>query len=456
MMSSLVRRCFAPAGALLVSLALCAGVLAQGMYYKEVRKDGRIYVFNDAKKAEAFEQSGEMGVGITRPAAGPNGETVVADGEAALELFFFKHGIAQVVEKPKKPKAEIKWADGKTTMDFDKAQVNLSNRVQLRYTHVLPDDAVQLAGTETAGDSQGSFRIRRAKFKLDGWFYKKELTYEVQLNWPAATGSNVGAFLEDANIDWDISKKQTFRVKLGQFKYPQSRQELTSSGSQEFVDRSLAENRYSLGRDLGLQLWGTVLSKKLEWRAGVFNGNGLTRTNNDNAKFLLAARLQFQPNGDPKYSEADFDSKDKVLWAVGAFYNHNDLRFATTSNDLDLELWGVDAVVKKSGVFLTGTYYSRDSQPETGPGFDDEGWLGQGGYLFAKQHWEVAFRYGQFDPTSLVANDKQKEIGGALSYYYNKHNLKVQADFRSIENEAGNSGAGTTNHEFRLQTQFIF
>ncbi len=455
-MSSFVRHCLASAGALLVSLALAAGASAQGMYYKEIKKDGRIYVFNKAKQAEAFEQSGEMGVGITRPGVGPNGETVVADSEEALELFFFKHGIAQVVDKPKKPKADVKWADGKTTLDFDKAQVNVSNRVQLRYSHVLPDDAVQLPGTEAAGDSQGSFRIRRAKFKLDGWFYKKELTYEVQLNWPAATGSNVGAFLEDANIDWDLSKKQTFRVKLGQFKYPQSRQELTSSGSQEFVDRSLVENRYSLGRDTGLQLWGTVANKKLEWRAGVFNGNGLTRTTNDNAKFLFAARLQFQPNGDPKYSEADFDSKDKLLWAVGAFYNQNDLRFATANNDLDLELWGVDAVVKKSGVFLTGTYYSRDSRPETGTGFDDEGWFAQGGYLFGKQHWEAAFRYGQFDPTNLVGNDKQKEIGGALSYYYNKHNLKVQADFRSIENEAGNSGAGTTNNEFRLQTQFIF
>ena len=41
-----------------------------------------------------------MGTGLTRPGAGPNGETVVADSETALELFFFKHGIPQVVEKP--------------------------------------------------------------------------------------------------------------------------------------------------------------------------------------------------------------------------------------------------------------------------------------------------------------------------------------------------------------------
>ncbi len=456
-----IRRGLTAAVALLIGLGLAASASAQNFFYNEVVKDGRIYVFAIAKEFEAWSKSGEMGKALSRPGYGPKGETMVFDSEDAIGLYNMKNnrpGDPSAVAVPeKKPTMKVSWKDGKTTLDFDNAQVNISNRVQLRYTHVVPDDSVTLPGTEAAGDSQGSFRVRRAKFKVDGWFYKKELTYEIQMNWPAAVGSNVGAFLEDANIDWDISKKQTFRVKFGQFKYPQSRQELTSSGSQEFVDRSLVENRYGLGRDAGLQFWGSVLNKKVEWRAGVFNGNGLTRGANDNAKFLLAARVQIQPNGDPKYSEGDFDSTDKVLWAVGAFYNHNDLRFTTTNNDLDLKTWGIDGVLKKGGVFLTGAYYSRAADPETGLSFDDEGWFGQGGYLFGKQHWEVALRYGQFDPSNLVTTgDKQKELGGVLSYYYNKHNLKVQADFRTVENEAGNSGAGTTNNEFRLQTQFIF
>jgi phosphate-selective porin OprO/OprP len=223
------------------------------------------------------------------------------------------------------------------------------------------------------------------------------------------------------------------------------------------VDRSLVENRYSLGRDAGLQLWGTIPNKKLEWRVGVFNGNGLTRAANDNDKFLWAARVQLQPNGDPRYSEGDFESAGKLLWAVAGFYIKNDFGFATTGNDLDLETWGFDGVLKKSGVFLTAAYYHRDARPETGAKFEDTGWFGQGGYLFGRQHWELAFRYGEFDPSGLVLNNKQKEIGGALSYYYNKHNLKVQSDFRQVKIESSaNSGEGTKNYEFRLQTQFIF
>ena len=75
-------------------------VQAQGFYYKEILKDGRIYVFNIAEEADRFEKSGEMGRGITRPGVGPNGETVVADSERALQLFFFKHGISEPVPEP--------------------------------------------------------------------------------------------------------------------------------------------------------------------------------------------------------------------------------------------------------------------------------------------------------------------------------------------------------------------
>jgi len=454
-----IRRGLVIAASVLLGVALAASSSAQGMYYKEFNKDGRFYVFNNAKKAEAFEASGEVGTGLTRPGVGPNGATVVADSEEALELFFFKHGIAQTVDKPKKPKMEIKWADGKTTMDFDKAQVNISNRVQVRWTQEMPDDNVQVAGTEAAGDGKGSFRMRRAKFKIDGWFYKKELTYELQMNWPALTGSNVGAFLEDAQIDWDVSKKQMFRIKFGQYKFAQGRQELTSSGSQQFVDRALVENRYSAGRDTGIQLWGAILEKKLEWRVGAFNGNGLTRSANDNAKYLWAARVQLAPNGDPGYSEGDFQSRDKLLWAVAGSFQKNDLRFTTTNNDLDNTTWGADVVFKYKGLYLTGESFWRKSKPETGSEFDDKGWFAQGGYLFGgptKGKWEVAFRYGQFDPTDLVSNNKQKETGGAISYYYNKHNLKVQADFRQIKDDAANSGRGTKNQELRVQTQFLF
>ena len=94
--SKLLRATVAAGVAAWLVLA-AAPAIAQGMYYKEITKDGRIYVFNVAANAERFEKTGEMGIGITKPGAGPNGETIVGDNERAIQLYFFKHGISEPV-----------------------------------------------------------------------------------------------------------------------------------------------------------------------------------------------------------------------------------------------------------------------------------------------------------------------------------------------------------------------
>jgi hypothetical protein len=86
-----------------LTLLMTASAFAQGFYYKEIQKDGRIYVFNIAANAERFEKSGEMAAGITKPGVGPNGETVVGDNERALQLYFFRHGISVLVPDPPTP-----------------------------------------------------------------------------------------------------------------------------------------------------------------------------------------------------------------------------------------------------------------------------------------------------------------------------------------------------------------
>jgi len=57
--------------ALTLVLAGWSTAAAQGMYYKEIRKDDRIYVFNNAEEAARFEKSGEMGRSITKLGPAP-------------------------------------------------------------------------------------------------------------------------------------------------------------------------------------------------------------------------------------------------------------------------------------------------------------------------------------------------------------------------------------------------
>ena len=99
-----LHRSLVAAAALTVALCFTAGAFAQGVYYREIEKDGRIYVFSSGKKADLFEKSGEMGVAITRIAAGPNGETLVFENEDAINLYNFKHNLpGEYFPKPPEP-----------------------------------------------------------------------------------------------------------------------------------------------------------------------------------------------------------------------------------------------------------------------------------------------------------------------------------------------------------------
>ena len=442
---------------------------AQGFFYKEVAKEGRIYVFNLGAEFERWSASGEAGRSITKLGYGPNGETVIFDSEQAIDLYNFKHGIAEVVERPRTPRLELIWRDGKTRITTDAAYLEISTRLQGRYTQELPDDAVQLAGTGARGDQRGSFRIRRAKFKLEGYALQPWLTYEFQINVPAVTGTNPGALLEDAGIDWDVTKgRNRLRLRLGQSKSAFGRQELTSSGNQSFVDRAEVSNQYSPGRETGLGIWGTTASNKFEWRATVSNGNSMTRTTNDNDAFLWTARVMFQPSGrqplaqrawvsGPFYSEGALDAVDFPLFAIAASAMQNSFHRTTTGNDLKDRAYGLDVVYKYKRFFATAEGYLRKRTPETGPAFDSNGFFAQAGYLFSKgKAWEIAGRYGVFDPTDAAANNKRREWRAGLSYYYSRHSMKVQADFGELRDEAANSGRGTKNRELRIQAQIVF
>lgn len=425
-------------------------VRAQGSFYAEETKDGRIYVFNLMKVYSDWKQSGEMGVSITRPGAGPNGETMVFDSNEAIHLYNFKHNLPpEVMIQPeeKKPVQKFAWKDGKTTFESDNAALIISNRIQFRYT--LEDPATSGVPASQVGDAKGSFRIRRARTKFEGWFFDPNLTYELQVDWAATSN-----LLQDAQLTYDVTRgKKLFFVKVGQFKVPFGRQQLTSSGNQEFVDRATVSDTFARGRDLGVQISGTPMRGKLDWRLGVFNGNGRTVTANDNTDYQVNARVTFAPWEDPKYTEGDTDDTQRPAFAVAGNYEKNKSFDSITLAEPEREIFEGDAVLKYRGLFLFFDYYDVTTENTlTGSTVDSTGYIAQGGYFIIKKKFEVAFRYAELDLNSDISDDERPERGVALGYYWNKHNLKLQADYRQLEDKAKN----ITNDEFRVQLQYIF
>jgi hypothetical protein len=437
---------------------------ASDEYYQEVRIEDRIYVFSTEKKYTTYQQSKDMGVSITRLGYGPNGETVVFENSKAVDLYNKKYG------KTDAPPEEIKTSEIKLPfnvqyrmpglrLSFAKAEINLSNRLQVRYTADMFDDIENPPDPlPTALEDKSSFRIRRFKTKFDGWIYSKDLTFELQLNWPDST--NV---LEDANLDYDFTAgKKLFRLKAGQFKAPFSQQQLTSSGNQQLVDRSILDAFYVPARQIGVQVWGQFGSQAVpdfvDWRVGAFNGNGRTVSANDNDTLEYVARVMVSPWGSVGYSESNLEGYDLRLSFAGEFNSNDTIVQPATGarTGSDVETFGAGVVLKAfKSLFLYGQFYSGESENPAGVETERDGWLIQGGWLLTPK-WEIAGRWAQIDPNTDTDNNDQTEWRAGVSWYMNKHNWKIQADYGETENEAA---AATTNRklkELRVQAQLIF
>ncbi|MBU6391495.1 MAG: hypothetical protein KGJ87_01705 [Planctomycetota bacterium] len=59
--------------------------------YREVKVDGRVYVFTSPARKTNFEKSGEIGVAIIKTGYGHDGETIIFDSEEALKEYDKRH-----------------------------------------------------------------------------------------------------------------------------------------------------------------------------------------------------------------------------------------------------------------------------------------------------------------------------------------------------------------------------
>jgi phosphate-selective porin OprO and OprP len=348
-------------------------------------------------------------------------------------------------------------------------ELKISTRTQFRYTYTLFDD------TSTSED-RGEFTLPRTRLRLDGFAYYPWLKYKVQYDFTGQTYTTAtslaiptttctvlpctvgGSTLSLSNrrgpdlrdLYFDITKNPWFSARLGQFKVPFGIQELTSSGDQEFVDRSIASEAFAPSRDQGAMLWGLSYEKRFGYEVGIFNGNARNRATNDNERYLWAVRVHWDPSGEYKLSESAVDHPDKPNWTVGAAYSNN----ATDAlGDHTVETEEVFFGLKYKRLFVLADGYSRTSQTSS-VDVDSEGSIVQVGYFFIPRKLELALRWSELDPDKDLDDNTQTETRLGFGYYVNKHDLKFQADYGTIENEA--SATDEDTDFFRAQLQIVF
>ena len=164
-------------------------------------------------------------------------------------------------------------------------------------------------------------------------------------------------------------------IQIGQFRVPFSRQELVSGARFQFAVTSLwsgSANQDNINFipsfDDGAMIWGWFGPKDMfEYYAGVFNGQGRNHGYNDDAKFMYAGRVVFNPLGRPRFQESYAGMREPSLAiALDGVWYQRQTRIITQGttmvpNVITATYLGADLAAFAGGFSLYGELYYRDT-----------------------------------------------------------------------------------------------
>lgn len=363
--------------------------------------------------------------------------------------------------------------------DDDSFLLQVRARIQARFT-MLTAEKDPDTGRPTGLASQ-EFQIRRQRLLFAGHIGSKKLQYYIQLGFSNRdTEPDLRLPLRDAYITYKFVRDLS--IRFGQMKVPFNRQRVVSSSAMMFPDRSLANDELNLDRDVGLQLLSRDLfglGGRLGYNIGLFGGDGRNRLSSRSG-MLYIAKLEVRPFGDfEDYIESDWGRSTKPRLALAVTYAHNvnTVREGSTTDatrvlsGLDYRHAAADMMFKIAGFSLQSELLYRTARPGQSVAIDIEpsgavtteyarnawGWFTQAGQLLT-EHFEIAARVGEVRPIGVRASDftMHREIGGGVSYYFQEHALKLQADYFYLTEQSETRPAMLARHQARLQFQLYF
>lgn len=326
---------------------------------------------------------------------------------------------------------------------------NLGGRLQLD-TAFYSSDVTELGnGSE----------MRRARFFVDGqidegWDYKLQIDF--------ADGDLV---VKDAYLkhDW---------LTLGQFKAPQTLEELTSSKYITFMERSQVVDAFAIGRrigagaDFGGDNWSGAVA--------VFGQDAEVQDGGKDEGMGFSGRFTYLPwktdngllhLGAWASMEEPRNTVDKTVRFRARPESHvTNVRLVDTgtidSVDNIMKL-GLEGAWVMGSVSLQGEYIKTDVSRDTGSDVDFDGYYVQASYLTggnsraykgnafgrtkASNAWEFAIRYSNLDLTDTSGvisgrGGEQNILTLGVNYYINPY-LRVMANYLDIEAQNFNDGS---------------
>jgi phosphate-selective porin len=300
------------------------------------------------------------------------------------------------------------------------------------------------AGVDGSDDTTG-FDVNLVRLSLAGDLLDKQFSYAIYHDLRADDG---GSELQDA---WLQYNSDIGNARWGQFDVPFSRQELTNDYGLQMLDRSFVSDRFAPAREMGAMLHG-ALTDEVGYALGLFNGVEGKNTNaRDNKLMYVAAVNASTDNYGSRLMEGDQRDDNSTFAATGgaaAYYTEGNIE--AINGDVNIFGLNVDGGVKFQGISGQAEFYYENLDPDGGESADNFGFYLQGGYALDKA-WEVALRFGYYEPDdSLVKDEDVESYEAVVNYFLNGHALKLQTGVAWLVDNVGSNDTSDFQFEARL------
>lgn len=285
----------------------------------------------------------------------------------------------------------------------------------------------------------------------------------------------------DASVKGRLTAYTTWRV--GQFKQPNSLEELAATRHNEFISKAMVTNTFGVARRLGAE----IATEGRNWTAtGTWFGRELTRNlargSGFGARATWAPMLEVDEMGNADFihlgvSAISMDtSADTLRLRARPAADLTPIRLVDTGtltttdrvNTIGLEgAWG------QGPWLLQGEYYRADVQRSVGQDFNADGWYLQGLWtITGEKHgyksglistplpsdpaggaWQVGLRYEGIDLDDVVRGGEQNALTAGVNWYW-RVNFKFSANYVMVDSERRGIEDNPNILELRAQLTF--
>ncbi|MGI8738175.1 MAG: porin [Gammaproteobacteria bacterium] len=355
--------------------------------------------------------------------------------------------------------------------------VEIGGRIQVQYLRVDPDTP--------GADSTDDLFLRRVRPEIEATLTENFLGV-LSIDFADDEVDIKDAYIEYGGLPFGD-------IIVGNHYVPFSREQLTSSKRQQFVERTfIGDHDFGVpDRNMGVSLQGGEMLQYAVgyYKAGIDPGTSTldfdTRLTSDTEYFgdMFAGRVDIYPLGEFDLAQGDFErsASPKIGAAINGFTWNND---DDNVNESDLPAgsdydeaqgYGADAALRWAGVSVDigyNTFKSETVDPTFTDGLiaagegDFDTYAVKGGYMIpvGSDYVEPVIGYQVLDADAVAEKDERYLAG--INYFFNEYDDKLQftyergTDIFATDNagniDANETAVGDDQDRLYLQYQHLF